>query len=152
LLGAGVGELDFRDYTAAVNNMLHSVFEQCNMSLKGTSITTSSDNYNYRSYFETILTYGSDAAVSHLTNSYWYTDNGNMLTCDPTETYTDAINKGFIRRWNLQKQRKVIELVGRFHADICNASTYIIPGVTVDVRLTRARREFYLTVKPPILK
>jgi hypothetical protein len=67
-----------------------------------------------------------------------------VLTCDPTDTYTDTTTKGFFRRWNLQKQSKVIELVGRLHADICNASTYIVPGVTVNVRLTRSRREFYL--------
>jgi hypothetical protein len=119
------------------------------MSLNNTSITPSADNYKYRSYFETILTYGSDAAESHLTNSYWYLDNGNVLTCDPTDTYTDETNKGFIRCWNLQKQRKVTELVGRLHADICNASTFIIPGVTVNVRLTRARREFYLMAHDP---
>jgi hypothetical protein len=56
------------------------------MSLNNTSITPSSENYNYRSYFETLLTYGSDAASSHLKNSYWYLDNGNVLTCDPTDT------------------------------------------------------------------
>jgi hypothetical protein len=149
LLDADGVELDNTNYTAAVNNMLHSLFEQCNMSLNSTSITPSSDNYNYRSYFETILTYGSDASSSHLTNAYWYLDNGNVLTCDPTDTYTDTTNRGFITRWNLQKQSKVIELVGRLHADICNASTFIIPGVPVTVRLKSARREFYLLAHDP---
>jgi hypothetical protein len=35
------------------------------------------------------------------------------------------------------------------HADICNASTFIIPGVTVNVRLTRPCREFYLMAHDP---
>jgi hypothetical protein len=86
LLGADAAELDIKDYTAAVNNMLHSLFEQCNMNLNGTSLTPSSDNYEYRFYFETILTYGSDAAESRLTNAYWLLDNANVLTCDPTDT------------------------------------------------------------------
>jgi hypothetical protein len=120
LLEANGAELDIKDYTAAVNNMLHSLFEQCNMSLNNISIIPSADNYKYRSYFESILTYGSDAAESHLTNAYWYLDNINVLTCDPTDTYNDTTNKGFIRRWNPKKQSKVIELVGRLHADICN--------------------------------
>jgi hypothetical protein len=141
--------LDIKDYTAALNNMLHSLFEQCNVNVNNTSITPSSDNYNYRSYFETLLTYGSDAASSHLTNAYWYLDIGNVLNCDPTATFTDTTNKGFITRWNLQKQSKVIELVGRLHADICNDSTSIIPGVPVTVRLKRARREFYLMANEP---
>jgi hypothetical protein len=54
LLGADGAELDIKDYTAAVN-MLHSLFEECNVSPNNTSITPSADNYNYRSYFETIL-------------------------------------------------------------------------------------------------
>jgi hypothetical protein len=147
LLGADGAELDNSNYTAAVNNKLHSLFEQCNVSLNNTSITPSLDNHNYHSYFETLLTYGSDAASSHLTNSYWYLDTGDVLTCDPTAAATDTTNKGFATRWNLQKQSKVIESVGRLHADICNASTFIIPGVLVTVRLTRARREFYLISK-----
>jgi hypothetical protein len=38
-------------------------------------------------------------------------------------------------------------MVGRLHADICNAQTFIVLGVTVNVRLTKCRREFYLMVK-----
>jgi hypothetical protein len=35
-------------------------------------------------------------------------------------------------------------MLGRLHADICNAQTFIVPGVTVNVRLTKGRCEFYL--------
>jgi hypothetical protein len=70
-----------------------------------------------------------------------------MLTCDPTDISAATTNKGWARRWNLQKQSKVIEMVGRLHADICNAQTFIVPGVTVNVRLTKGRCEFYLMAK-----
>jgi hypothetical protein len=43
-------------------------------------------------------------------------------------------------------------LVRRLHADICNASTYIVPGVTVNVRLKRSLREFYLMAYEPDFK
>jgi hypothetical protein len=46
-LGVNGVELYIKDYTAGVNNMLHSLFDQCNISLNGSSITHSSDNYNY---------------------------------------------------------------------------------------------------------
>jgi hypothetical protein len=61
-----------------------------------------------------------------------------MLTCDTTDTYTGTTKNGFIRRWNLQKQSNVIQLVGRLHADIRNVSTYLLPGVRVNVRLKKA--------------
>jgi hypothetical protein len=73
--------------------------------------------------------------------------NGNLVACDPTDTYTDTTNKGFITRWNLQKQRKLIEMVGRLRADICNVLTYLLPGVRMEVKLTKAKCEFYLMNK-----
>jgi hypothetical protein len=147
LLGAEGVELDDKDFTDGVNNMLHFLFDQCNISLNGTLKTHSSNNYNSRASLETLLTYGSDAAESHLTNAYCYKDDGDILTCDPTDTSAATAHKGWARRWLLQKQSKEIEMVGRLYADICNAQTFIVPGVTVNVRLTKVRREFYLMAK-----
>jgi hypothetical protein len=48
-------ELDNKDFTAGVNNFLHSLYSQCNISLNGVSGTPSSDNYNFRAYLETLL-------------------------------------------------------------------------------------------------
>jgi hypothetical protein len=147
LIEAKRAELEATDYRTGTNNFLTSIFSQNNISLNGVTITLSSDNYNYRAYLETILVYGSDAATSHLTNGHWYIDNGNLLACDSTDTYTDTTNKGFIRRWNLLKQSKVIEMEGRLHADVCNVPTYLLPGVRMQVKLTKAKREFYLMIK-----
>jgi hypothetical protein len=98
-------DLDASDYAAGTNNFLHSLFSQCTIALNGVNITQSGDLYNFRTYLETLLTYGSDASLSHLTNSYWYKDTGNMLPCDPSETY-DTTNTCFIARCNRQKQGK----------------------------------------------
>jgi hypothetical protein len=73
-------ELDSTDYTAVTNNLLHSLFSQCNITLNGVTITPAAGLYPYRAYLETLLTYGSDAAASHLTNAFWYLD---MATCWP---------------------------------------------------------------------
>jgi hypothetical protein len=133
LVGADSAVLDEKDYTAGVNNMLYSLFDQCNVSLNSTLITHSSDKYQYRAFLETLLSYWSDAAETHLTNAYWYKDTGNLLTCESTDTSADMTNTGWVRRWNLQKQSKEIEMEGLLHADICNAQTLIIPGVSVTV-------------------
>jgi len=31
-----------------------------------------------------MLKYDSDAGAPHLTNAFWYLDNGELLPCDPT--------------------------------------------------------------------
>ena len=110
--------LDNNDFTAVTHNFLHSLFSQCSIALNDVTITQAAELCNYRSFFETILTYGSDAATSHLTNAFWYLDDGDLLPCDPTAT--DAKNKGFITRWDRIKQSKEVQIYGRIHSDICN--------------------------------
>jgi RNase P subunit RPR2 len=110
-------------------------------------MTSAAGLYPYRAYLETLLTYGSDAASSHLTNAFWYLDNGNTLACDPTAQYTDDTNMGFVARWNRIKQSKEVELYGRLHSDICNNPTHLLPGVRMQIKLTKARRTLYLMNK-----
>jgi hypothetical protein len=70
--------VDLTDTTAVTNNLLHSLFSQCTIMLNGIPVTQSQKNYNYRAYLKKLLTYGTDAASSHLSNSYWYLDTGDM--------------------------------------------------------------------------
>jgi len=135
-------DLDASDHTAGVNNFLHSLFSQCTIILNGTTITQSGDLYNYRSVLETLLSYGTDATVSHLTNCYWYKDQGDMKPCDPTKA--ESTNTGFIDRWNRQKQSKVTEMIGRVHSDICNVPKFLLPGIKLQIKFTKAKRSFYL--------
>ena len=132
------------DHTAVTNNFLHSLFSQCNVTLNGVTTTQASEHYNYRSYHETLLTYGTDAAASHLSKAYWYRDKGDMQPCDPTaETLTSATNRGFITRWNKLGASKEVQLFGRLHSDLCNVPLYLLPGVRLQIRLTKARSSFY---------
>jgi len=91
------------------------------------------------------LTYCSDAAATHLTNAFWYLDDGDLLPYDPTAA--DAQNKVFITRWNKIKKSKEVPLYGRIHSAICNVPLHLIPGVRMQIRLTKAKPSFYLMNK-----
>jgi hypothetical protein len=93
------------------------------------------------------LTYGSDAAQTHLSNAFWYLDTGNLLPCDPTVAVTATTNTGYVTRWNRLKQSKAIELYGRVHSVICNVAQYLIPGVGLQIRFTKANENFFLMNK-----
>ena len=62
--------LDPADNTAVVKNLLHSLFSSCSVTLNRVSVSSSKDLYNYRAYFETILTYGHDALQNYLTSAF----------------------------------------------------------------------------------
>lgn len=76
--------LDNNDFTAVKAYFLHTLFSQCSIAVNQVTLTQANDLHYYHSFFETILTYGSDADASHLTNDFWYLDNGHLLPCDPT--------------------------------------------------------------------
>jgi len=83
LISALGKDVDFSDHTGVTNNFLHSLFSQSNVTINGVNNTQASEHYQYRSYLETVMTYGSDAAATHLSNAYWYLDTGDMQPVDP---------------------------------------------------------------------
>jgi hypothetical protein len=104
-------------------------------------MTPVSEVYPYRAYLETLLTYGSYAANSRLTNAYWYLDEGgDVLPGDPKSGIN---NKGFVKRWERKKESKVTELYDRLHADICNVPQFLLSGVRVQIKLTKAKDDYY---------
>ena len=99
LISASGKEVEFSDHTGVTNNFLHSLFSQCNVTLNGLTITQASEHYHYRSYLETLMTYGTDTAATHLSNAYWYLETGDMQPSDPSaETLAATTNQGFITR------------------------------------------------------
>jgi hypothetical protein len=72
-------EVDLRYTNAVANYILLSRFSQCNVTVNGTDVTQTNEHSNYRSYLETLLNYGTDAAASHLINTYWYLDTVPMV-------------------------------------------------------------------------
>ena len=136
VLGSG-NNVDVSDHTGGTNNLLHSLFSQCTVVLNSTTVTQSSEHYNYRLYLETLLTYGTNAAATHLTNAYWYRDTGDMLPCDPAaKSVTATTNREFITRWDRLSASKGLQLFGRLHSDLFNVPLVLPPGVSLQIRLT----------------
>ena len=50
-----------------------------------TTITQTTYLYQYRSHLDIVLTNGSNAKASHLKDTLWYIDNGDLLACDPSK-------------------------------------------------------------------
>ena len=61
--------LDEVDHTAVTKNFVHSFVSQCSVTLNGKTVTQT-ELYYYHSLLETLLTYFSDAAASHLTIAF----------------------------------------------------------------------------------
>ena len=62
-------------HVAPVNNTLHSLFSQLDVSLNDVPISSSTPTYLYRAYIETHLNYGNDAKESSLNAGLYYMDD-----------------------------------------------------------------------------
>lgn len=124
------------DDVAPVNNFLHSLFSNVQVSLNNKSITSQGVNYGYRAILENLLNYGQDAKGTHLTSSLFYKDTGG---------YMEGVkeNTGY-------NSRKAFALQGEFdmesiiHSDIFNSNRYLVNGVQLQLKFYRAAPEFAL--------
>ena len=71
-----------------------------------------------------------------------------MLPCDSTTASVTAVtNRGFITRWYKLSASKDLLLFGRLHCDLFNVPLVVLPGVSLQIRLTKARPSFYTMSK-----
>jgi len=119
-----------------VNLFLHSLFSQVDISLNGTLITSWTNTYPYRAMIETLLSNGMDAKTSELTSALYYKDTaGNMDSVDFEDE--NAVNKGLAARRGMARENRVIDMMGRLHADIFFQDRYMLNEVGVKIKICR---------------
>lgn len=123
---------------APINNWMHSLFSQIDIFMNQKCVTPPSNNYNYRSYIENLLNYGSDAKSSHLTAIVWAKDTATFMD------NVDDQNLGYVARKKLSENGRIIDMYGNLHCDIFNQDKYLINGVELSIRLQRSKNQFCL--------
>ena len=136
--------LDAGDPVGPVNNFLHSLFSHIDLSLNDTLVTSSASNsYPYRSYIETLLSYGFDAKSTQLTNQLWYKDKASRMHASELAAGPDP-NPGFVTRRDYIAGSRVVDMIGRLHVDMFLQDKFLINGVDVKLRLVRSTPAFAL--------
>ena len=83
-----------------VNNFLHSLFNQVDVSFNQKLVTPANNAYAYRAYIETLLNYGAGAKNSHLSSCLWYDDTPGHMND------TSSANAGFTKRSTLTENER----------------------------------------------
>jgi len=127
---------------APINNWLHSLFSQVDLSLNGELVTSSNNTYPYRCYLETLLSYGQEAKKSQLQSSLWFVDEpGKFAKTDPAAADTNSALKS---RARISGKSKTVDLIGRLHLDVCHQNRLLVNGVDMKLRLNRSGNKFNL--------
>jgi len=128
------------DLVGPVNLTLQSLFSEIEMKLNDTLITSSNGTYAYRSYLETLLSFGPAAKASQITAGLYYRDTpGSMNVTDPA-----GANTGLQKRAEFFNTGAVSELIGPLHLDMCRQERFIPSDVNVKIRLIRNKDSFCL--------
>jgi hypothetical protein len=128
------------DKVGPVNQLLHSLFSQCDVSLNGKLISASDNSYAYRSYLETLLTYGEDAKTGQFTGVLWDTDTASQFDVgDP-----GGANEGLKNRSERTKLSGTLDLYGRPHLDLFHQERLLLNNVDLRLKFIRAKDAFCL--------
>jgi hypothetical protein len=124
------------DSAVIANNALHSIFSNCEVSLQGEVVGTANNLYGHKAFIETELSHPIECKETWLAcQGYDY----EAAPGDPTDTaFTTRRTKNIAKTWN--------SFYGRLAVDFFNVEKYLIPGVELRIKLTRADPEFCVYV------
>ena len=134
---------------APINNTLHSLFSQIDVSLNDVNVSSATTTYPYRAYIETHLNYGTDAKKSRLQAAMYFIDD-NLTVSNPIPDSSSARNMGLKRRHGICTAKSTFDMIGPLHVDVFNQSKYMLNGVTMKVRMTRSKDSFVLMAKSDV--
>ena len=134
---------------APINNTLHSLFSQIDVSLNDVNVSSATTTYPYRAYIETHLNYGTDAKKSRLQAAMYFIDD-NLTVSNPIPDSSSARNMGLKRRHGICTAKPTFDMIDPLHVDVFNQSKYMLNGVTMKVRMTRSKDLCVLMAKSDV--
>lgn len=129
------------------NNVLHSLWETCRISINDTLLTTNARDYHYKSYITTAISYSMGAKSTHLQTSGWYHDtSGFFNNSDDTNIGFNQRNRLFREDGDSTKNYKSdgSEFFGRIFHDLISCESGLPPNTKVKIELDRAPDSFVL--------
>jgi hypothetical protein len=133
-------DIDANDVVAPVNLTIHSLFSEVDLKLNDTLVSSTNNTYAYRSYLETLLSYGCDAKNSQLTSAMYYKDTAGHMDV----TATDGLNLGLNKRFAFFRNSRVVDMLDKLHLDLCFQERFIPSDVGIRIRLVRSKDAFCL--------
>lgn len=141
IVKGGGSKLETTDYVGPVNLFLQSMFSQVEVTMQGKLVTSTTSHYPYKAMIQTLLSYGDEAKTSQLTSKLWEKDTAGHLDDNDID---GGSNVGLYKRSLYFARSMTVDMEGPIYHDVFQVDRLILNQVAINVRLTRARPEFYL--------
>ena len=130
------GEIPANANIAPSNYFFYTLFSAVDVSLNGVVVTEPSYTYPYKVLMNYMCTKSKAEKKSFLTQELCYPDTAQ-------NTFTDT-NSGFKKRKEIAAGSKPFEMIGNIHASIFQQQRYLVPNVSIQLKLIRSTPEFCL--------
>ena len=125
-------DIDF----SIVNLFPHAIFSQVDLEIDGVNLSTHDNLYPYKSYLETMLSYGGDAKVSQLTTSLFVKDTAYNFDAGANG------NNGYVKRRNEVKGSRIFDFCINPHIDFLHTPRLLPSDIPMKVKLARSNDSF----------
>jgi len=134
------------DAVAPVNNMMHSLFSDCEVQVCGARVTDKESGYAYRAVIESLLSATPEVLDTRSKLAGWELDKDpeSMDRILLERTGNVDPNQQFVSRRKLIAESRSVTLVGRLHADLFHQDLDIPPNCRINIKLTRSSNAFVL--------
>ena len=134
------------DAVAPVNNMMHSMFSDCEVTVCGTRVTDKESHYAYRAVIESLLSASPEILETRSKLAGWELDKdaGSMDRLLLATTNNVEPNKHFLSRRKQIAESRALTLIGRLHTDMFHQDLDLPPNCRVGIKLTRSKSDFVL--------
>lgn len=129
------------DTVSTVNLVIPSLFESCSVEIGGRKVQElSSDNFGYKQYIETVLSYGFDASRSHVRAGLFTIDSPGVM-----EKFTDWTATSPLKiRHSWIEGSKIIQGSTIVVSDFMSCDKFFPSTNQLTVKLTRGSDDFVL--------
>ena len=122
-----------------INNGMHGIFSNVEVFLQGVLIYSANANYPHKAYIETELSH------TEACKNTWLITQGYNYEKEPST----ADNAAMVARRAANADGAWNDFYGRLAVDFFNTDKFLLPGVTLRIKLVRASPEFAVVVLPP---
>jgi hypothetical protein len=142
-----------------VNNILHSLFKKCEISIDNLNNEQSNNYYPYRAYIEDLLNYDEESKNTILQTQGYFKDDptkfDNLTIAKEVEIAKDSnnmvtgltkpqFNNGANKRKDLfTNATKTCMLKGKIHADIFSLNKLLLNGVGLSLTFHKSTNDFF---------
>ena len=131
------------DLVSVINLFHHTMWNQIDTILNGQLVSSSTTNYGYKAYIDTLLHHDKEVKDTRLQSHGWYADTPSSL--DTTHPLAGTnLNSGLGSRYALVSGSKQVHTYGPLMTDLAQMNKYIQNSIDVHLRLWPAKNAFTL--------